>query len=272
LRLLPEMATFTGMDPERPTLFARLTRWAPFVASAALVALGVHLAVQTPWLGVAFGVLAVLVLVPQLRARRRIRKLLVSGDLHAVLGVWEAALASMPHRETMAPLVAATALASNGLVQPARSALERAAQAPAWDVLLEHRLFVETLLDAFEGERERAIQKANRLEKLPLPSAGPFARARIAELRVALSALARAFAHAPQRGDIDLLSAASRRNPMVHWAMRYAAVVACIDAGERARARKLLAGAPAWPQRSVFHAFHEELTTHASACNAEHVA
>lgn len=253
------------MEPEPATLFERFTRWAPFVASAALVALGVHLAMQTPWLGAVFGALAVLVVVPQFRARRRVRKLLVSGDIHAVLGVWEAALASMPHRETMAPLVAATALASNGLVQPARTALERAARAPAWDALLEHRLLVETLLDAFEGERERAMQKASRLEKLPLPSAGPFARARIAELRVAVSALARAFAHAPQRGDIELLRAASRRNPMVHWAMRYAAVVACIDAGQPERARKLLAGAPAWPERSVFHAFQQELLAHTGA-------
>lgn len=256
------------MQPEPTTFFERFTRWAPFVASAALVALGVHLTLQTPWLGAAFGALAVLVVVPQLRARRRVRKLLTSGDIHAVLGVWEAALANMPQREAMAPLVAATALASNGLVQPARSALERATQASAWEALIEHRLFVETLLDAFEGDRERAIQKANRLEKLPLPAGGPFARARIAELRVALSALARAFAHAPHQGDIQLLSAASRRNPMVHWAMRYAAVVACIDAGQPERARKLLSGAPAWPERSVFRAFHRELEAHVALRDA----
>lgn len=249
--------------PSPPTLFDRLMAWGPFVASAALIALGVHLAVRSPKLSLVLVALAALAFVPQLRARRRVRRLLESGDVDAMLGAWQPALDDIPERDTMGPLIAATALVSNGMVERARSVLSRARKGPAWDAALEHRLFIEVLADAFEGDRDRAVQNAAQLAALPLPPASPFVRARVALLRSAAGALARAFAHSARKGDLGVLRSAARKNPLVHWAMRYAAAVACIDSGKRSQARKYLEGAPAWPEASVFQAFHAELAEHA---------
>jgi hypothetical protein len=242
-----------------PPLRARVFAWLPFVASAALVAFAIHLALRSPWFALLLGTIAALLVLPQLAARKRARKLLVSGNVEAVLSAWNGALDRVPHRETMAPLIAATALAANGMTERARAALARAAKGAAWEAALEHRLFVETLLDAFEGDREQAVIKARQLLELPLPPAGPFLKARIVMLRAAIGALARAFAHATLPGDIRALRAAARRNPLVHWPMRYAAAVACVDRRDLDRARELLAGAPAWPEDSAFQAFHGEL-------------
>jgi hypothetical protein len=41
--------------------------------------------------------------------------------------------------------------------------------------------------------------------------------------------------------------------------MRYADAVIAVDAGDRARAGKLLEGAPEWPRESAFRAFDQEL-------------
>ncbi len=252
------------MTPYRPTLFERVMAWGPFVASAALVATGVHLAIKSPELSLLLVALAALAFVPQLRARRRVRRLLESGDVDAMLHAWQPALDDIPARDTMAPLIAATALISNGMVERARSALSRAHKGPAWDAALEHRLFIEVLADAFEGARDSALDKADRLAALPLPPAGPLVRARVGLLRSAAGALARAFAHTADKRDLGVLRSAARKNPLVHWAMRYAAAVACIDGGKPSEARKLLAGAPEWPEASVFQAFHAELAQHAS--------
>jgi hypothetical protein len=250
--------------PYRPNLLERAMTWGPFVASAALVALGVQLAVRSPRLSLVLLALAALAFVPQFRARRRVRRLLESGDVDAMLGAWQPALADIPERDTMAPLITATALVSNGMVERARSMLSRAHKGPAWDAALEHRLFIEVLADAFEGDRGRALENAQRLAELPLPHASPFVRARVSLLRSAAGALARAFAHTADKADLGVLRSAARRNPLVHWAMRYAAAVACIDRGRPDRARKLLEGAPEWPEASVFQAFHAELVQHAS--------
>jgi hypothetical protein len=233
--------------------------WLPFVASAGLVSFAIHLALRMPWLSLVFAGLAVALVSPQLAARKRAKKLLISGNVEAVLSAWNGALDRLPHRETMAPLIAATALAANGMTERARAALARAAKGAAWDAAIEHRLFVETLLDAFEGERELAILKAQKLGALPLPATGPFLKSRIVMLRGAIGALARAFAHMTEPGDVRALRAAARRNPLVHWPMRYAAAVAHIDRFEHAKALELLAGAPAWPEGSAFQAFHSEL-------------
>jgi len=249
----------------RPPLRARIFAWLPFVTSAALVAFAINLALEMPWLALVFVALGGLVLAPQLVARRRARRLLVSGNVEAVLSAWDNAADRLPHRETMAPLIAATALAANGMIDRARAALTRAAKGAAWEAALEHRLFVETLLDAFEGERERAVTKARQLVDLPLPAAGPFLRARIVSLRAAIGALARAFAHAAEPGDLRMLRTAAHKNPLVHWAMRYAAAVVCIDRGEHGIAREVLADAPEWPVDSAFRAFHAELVAQVDA-------
>jgi hypothetical protein len=229
------------------------------VASAALVALAVHVAIREPWVGVVIGAIALVVVLPQIRARRRMKRLLISGDVEAVLAAWETALERAPHKDTLLPLVRATALAANGMTERARDALARAVGGPAWDAAIEQRLFVETMLDAFEGERDLALGKADRLASLPLPSAGPFLRHRVALARAAIGALARAFAHNARLEDLRVLLAASRKNPLIYWPLRYAAAVVCIDHGQKAEARRLIAGAPSWPDGSAFREFQAEL-------------
>jgi len=225
-----------------------------------MVALGLRMASRDPVTGALFGVLVVLLLLPGFIARRRLREVLRSGDVRSVLRAWAGNLARLPYPETMGPLITAAAFASYGWVDQARTALERSARGPAWDAALEHRLFVETLLDAFEGDREAALSKASRLSSLPLPVAGPFMRGRVCSLRDALGAFARAFAHVSNPADMRLLERASKASPLVHWAMRYAAAVVAIDHGQVAHARKLLQAAPAWPEASAFRSFHSELT------------
>jgi hypothetical protein len=56
-----------------------------------------------------------------------------------------------------------------------------------------------------------------------------------------------------------LLERASKKSPLVHWAMLYAAAVVSIDLGNLSHAKKLLATAPLWPEGSAFSTFHEEL-------------
>ncbi len=245
-------------------LSRRAARWLPLVASAALVALALHAAIDTPWLALVLAAIAAAIAVPALLERRRLRRLLTSGDADAVLAAWSRALDELPHRDTMAPLVAATALAANGQTERARTALARASRGRAWESAVEQRLFVETLLDAIEGQRERALSSGARLVRLPLPSAGPLLSSRVQEMRAAVAALARAFAHCTDPDDVALLERLAERAPLLHWALRYDAAVARIDRGERQAARRLLDGAPAWPADSAFSSFHAELSHHAA--------
>lgn len=242
-----------------PPVRARLLAWGPFVLSAAVTALALRLSTREPVLAVALVLLLALSLLPGWLARRRMRGVLQSGDVRQVLAVWAPTFTRMPYPETMGPLVTAAAFASCGWVEQARIALERAERGPVWEAALEHRLFIETLLDAFEGDRDGALEKAARLAAMPMPAVGPFVRARIAGLREALAAFARAFAHRSDHGDFDRLERAARASPLVCWAMRYAAAVVAVDQGNPARARTLLAEAPAWPEASAFHDFHLEL-------------
>ncbi len=243
----------------RAPLSARLLAWLPFVASAALVALAIDLALRSPLLGLLSGALALLVFVPQLVSRRRLRRILTSGDVNAVIAVWSRSLDRLPHPQTMGPLLLATALAAHGLTDRARRVLQRAERGDAWEAALEHRLFLGALIDAFEGEREQALEKAGALERLPLPAAGPFLQNRVLLLRAALAAFARAFARLARPGDAELLQRAANTSPLVHWAMRYAAAVALIDGGRSGEARRLVEAAPRWPEESAFHFFQLEL-------------
>lgn len=207
--------------------------------------------------------LGVLMLVPAVVGRWRMRRLLMSGDVERVIGTWSGSIDQLAHRETMAPLLLATAYAAYGWVEAARRALDRAAKGPAWDGALEQRLFVETLLDTFEGERSAAVHKAAALEALPLPSAGPLTRRRIALLRGGIAAMARAFAHASLAGDARLLARAAAASPLVHWAMRYAGAIVAVDQGRPADVAGLIGAAPTWPAESAFHGYHEELLARA---------
>ncbi|HXK16531.1 MAG TPA: hypothetical protein VNG33_01910, partial [Polyangiaceae bacterium] len=153
----------------------------------------------------------------------------------------------------------------HGMVDRARRALDRAVRGEAWDAALEHRYFVETLLETFDGDRGRAVDRAESLEKLPLPAGSAPLQRRVVALRAALTALARAFARRSLDGDAEILEAASKNSPLVHWAMRYGAAVAHLERGNRDRAQLLLADAPRWPIDSAFCAFQEELSGLAAA-------
>jgi hypothetical protein len=245
-------------DYLKPTMGSRAWAWSRFVLSAAGVSLALHFALEQPWLGVVLAVLVLVFGLPQLRARQRLRELLSSGDLRAILEVWNDAIDTLPHHRTVGPLIRATALAAHGLTDRARGVMERAERGLACENAIEHRLFLETLLDAFEGRRHQALDKARALRALPLP-ASPWAKSRASVLRSAAGALARAFAHCPEKDDVDRLLIASKHHPLVHWAMRYALAVVHIDQGRRDQALELVEAAPEWPEGSAFNAFHAEI-------------
>jgi hypothetical protein len=230
-----------------------------FVASAA----GAAAILRFTWEKPAVSAVALLVLFVAVAARwlaqRKARRALVSGNVEEVLRQWASSIARAPHAPTMAPLMTATAFAANGWVEQARAALAAAQRGPAWDAALEHRLFLDALLLTFEGDREEAMRQAERLARLPVPETSRPMRQRIEILRGAIGALTRAFAHRTEQGDAELLDSAARISPLVHWAMRYARAVVAIDAGDPARARSLLEGAPDWPSESAFRTFHDEI-------------
>jgi hypothetical protein len=247
----------------KPTPLERALAWAPFVASAALIATLIDFALRRRGLALGLAEIAVLFSIPQLLRRRRLRRVLRSGNVDAVLSAWQSSVERVPHPETMAPLITATALAAHGLSERAHRALSLAHKGPAWEAALEQRLVLDTLLSVFDGEPERAIASSSALERLPLPPS-PFLRGRVSGLRDAMAAFARAFAHQSALGDLSTLKAAARANPLVHWAMRYAAAVASIDHGDSAGAVRLLDGAPSWPEESAFASFHQEIAEAAS--------
>jgi hypothetical protein len=257
----------TNPDPERPSFFEKALSWVPFVLSAGLVATAIHLSIRRPILGFVLAELALVLIAPQLLQRRKLRRVLRSGDVNAVLAAWETSVDRLQHPETMAPLITATALAAHGLGERARRALTLARRGPVWEAAIEQRLVLDTFLSVFDGDAERGMETAAALERLPLP-APPFLRGRVQGLRAAMGAFARAFAHRSALKDLGTLKSAAKQNPLIYWAMHYAAAVASIDHGEPAEAARLLARAPRWPADSAFAAFHEEIAAHASASKA----
>jgi hypothetical protein len=247
-------------DPRRRPL-----SFLPILTSAICGLLIARMAIHDLRYLIPVGVIVALVLVPPLLARRRMRELLLSGDVERVLGTWNEGATRVRNSETMGPLMQATAYAAYGWLEAGRRALDRAARGPVWDAALEQRLFVETFLDTFEGERHRALAKAEALVAMPVSVSGIFARRRVRMLRRAIRAFARAFAHSADAEDLELLESASRTSPLVHWAMRYAAAIVAVDRGEPTRALNLLEGAPTWPEASAFRGFHHELVTHSGA-------
>lgn len=237
----------------------------PIAVAALSAVLAAQVIARDPRFALPLLVFAVLLFAPALLGRWRMKRLLMSGDVERVIGTWTGSFDRVAHRETMAPLLQATAYASYGWVEAARRALDRAVKGDAWDAALEQRLFVETLLDAFEGDRDAALRKAEVLQVLPMPAAGPLARRRITVLRRGLAALARAFAHTSVQGDASLLTRAAAASPLVHWAMRYAAAIVAVDAGRGKDVPSLLAGAPAWPPTSAFSGYHAELLARAQS-------
>lgn len=231
------------------------------LTSVALLALvSARLIARDPRFSVLVLLVGLVFLLPAWLTRRRMRRLLLEGDIKKILGTWQRSFRKATHPETMAPLVNATAYAAYGFIDRARDALSRAAKGPAWEAAREQRLFIEALLDVYEGERSRALSKAEELERLPLPNVGFWMRRKISLLRRGVGALARAFDHSSRVEDEVVLRAAARSSPLVHWAMRYARAVYLVDAGRQREARTLIADAPSWPEESAFRSFHDELS------------
>lgn len=253
-------------SPEKkPPRSSRPLAFLPVAVSALCAVLVAQMAWKDPRYLLPFAMIVAMTLAPVLLSRWRMRRLLMSGDVKRVLGTWEGSIERVSFPETIAPLMAATAYASYGWVEAARNALTRAAKGPAWDAALEQRLFVETLLDTFEGERDEAMRKVEAIEHMPMPNAGWLAKKRIMVLRSGLGALVRAFSHASREGDASVLRKAAGASPLVHWAMRYAAAIVAVDRGDARAAADLLVGAPEWPKESAFRLYHDELASRAAA-------
>lgn len=250
--------------PDEPGVVARVLTWALFLASAALAAAALRFAWYQPIItAIALGGIVV-VLGARWLSRRRLMRVLRSGDVNSVLRRWSPRFDRIPHPATMAPLMTATVFAAYGWVDKARAAMAKAERGPAWDAAIEHRLFLDALLLTFEGDRDTALEQAGRLLRLPLPEAAPMLRDRVKLLRQSMGALTRAFAHQTEPGDRQLLEQASEAVPVVFfWALRYAAAVIAVDQGDLPRARELLSNAPNWPLESKFRAFHDEIAAHA---------
>jgi hypothetical protein len=247
-------------DDERPQRSGRRPlRHLPTVINVICGLAIARMALREPSYAVPLVAIVALLVVPRVVARRRMRRILLSGDVPSVLGTWRSTIEGTVFPETMAPLLAATAYAAYGWLDAARAALERAIRGPAWDAAFEQRLFIEALLDTFEGDRATALTKAEALERMPLPPAGLLARVRVTRLRRGVTALARAFAHRSLGSDLRALRLAASSTPLVHWAMRYGAAVVAIDRGDLREARRLLAHAPSWPAQSAFREFDAEL-------------
>ena len=238
------------------------TTWKPrllFVVSAMAAALALRMAWDEPFAGLLGLLFLTTLLVSRWLSRRRVHRLLRSGDVDSVLDRWSGSIDRVPHAETMGPLMTATAFAAYGWVDRAREILRTAQRGPAWEAAIEHRLFLDALLLIFEGNSDDALEKAERLERLPLPTAMPFLMDRVRVLRHAVGALARAFSHNGEQGYRSLLLKGSDSSPLVYWAMRYGAAILAIDAGDLKQAHELISGAPSWPTESCFGTFHKEI-------------
>ncbi len=241
----------------------RIFYWIVFIVSAALAAAALRYSIHEPLIAVFVLAGAAFVGLSRWYSRRRLHRVLRSGNVIAVLQSWSRTLERTPYPATMAPLMTATAFAAHGWVESARAALAAAERGPAWEAALEHRLFLDTILLTLEGDRDAALEQSRRLARMPLPVRDRAMRDRILSIRVAVGAFARAFAHQSEPGDGEVLERASERSPLVFWAMRYAAAIVAIDHGEHARVPGLIAGAPHWPEESIFRAFHREIADQA---------
>lgn len=253
------------MDPLSPGNRGdgRVLFWALFIASAALAAAAVRFSLHEPLIAAAVLGMAAIAGLSRWLAKRRLHRVMRSGNVIAVLQSWSSTLERIPYPATMAPLMTATAFAAHGWIQSARAALATAERGPAWEAALEHRLFVDIILLTLEGDRDTALEQSRRLARMPLPVRDAALRDRILSIRVAIGAFARAFAHQSEPGDGELLERASERSPLVFWAMRYAAAIVAIDRGDHAQVSRLLANAPHWPEESIFRAFHTEIADQA---------
>ncbi len=250
-------------EDDKTRLWVRLLRAALFVLSALAVSGLAKLLLD--W-SVIYGPLVVVVSVAAFvtwrwRRRTKLVRMLRRGEVNEIISEWSDRFERLPHSDTLAPLLTATAFAAYGRVEDAQRALRGAARGPAWEAAIEHRLFLEVILSTFEGQTDTALASSAQLVALPLPKATHL-RERVTTLREAVAALARAFVHKARPGDLERLERASETSPLVHWAMRYAAAIVAIDEGKPEHARMLIALAPRWPNESAFRSFHDEIEHH----------
>lgn len=248
-------------QPPAKSPWRALLAWVPFVLSALWTAIVVRLVMRDMRYLFPLVVLALLWAVPLYVVHRRRRAALMRGSVPDVLEAWTPMLERTPYPETMQPILMATAYAANGWTVAAREAMARAHRGPAFEAAREQRLVVDTLCEAFDGNRRRAVRTAEELVELELPTTGMILRRRIAVMRQGLLAMARAFDRSERSDDRTLLLSARKGSPLFHWAFTYAAAVAALDAGDPANARSLLVGAPDWSPSSVFAEFHREIAT-----------
>jgi hypothetical protein len=259
----PRPSGFEGRasaGPRPPSALRLLVgTYLPFVLSALWAAVVIRLIARDPRYAIPIGIVALIWIVPLAISRMRQKRMLLRGNVPEVLETWAPVLATTPYPETLQPLLIATAYAANGWVDQAREAARRSRKGEAWVAAEEQRRIVDTLLESFDGDRERAVRIASDLSAVPLPPVGIFLRRRISALRAGLGALARAFNRTAQPGDRRLLMAAAKSSPLFHWAFAYAAAIVAIDESDEKAAKRAIRGAPNWPSTSVFHNFHQEI-------------
>jgi hypothetical protein len=251
---------FYGLDRMKP-LSPRAVQWIRgvlFVSSAAVVAVALDYGRHDA--RVLFGLAALLLIVPARRywARRSLTALLRSGDVTRLLNAWDAAArVGTPAGRPAERLIRATALASYGWTKRARQLLDLAHGTAGEG--LEHRVFLEVLLTALEGNHARSMQMAVALSSLPL-GANPRASQRAELHRNAALALARAFAGCGTKADDEVLDRAGRDNPVLFWPTRYARAHLGLQHGNRRPAKRLVRVAPSWPEQSVFRQLTRDLS------------
>ncbi len=230
-----------------------------FVGSAVVVAAVARGAWAHPAVGATAAATVAIALGLRWWAQSRVVRALKAGDVDTVLEHWSSMGPRLPDAATTLPIMQATALAAVGRLGDARDALAAAQRGPAWDAALEHRLVVDVLLAVFDGDVDEGRAVAARLHRFPLPE-NETTRSKLELLRDAMTTLARVFAHQGASGDAVRLERAADESPLVHWAMRYGAAIAAIDAGDLAHAQRLVAAAPQWPAESAFSRFQAEIT------------
>lgn len=197
---------------------------------------------------------------PRALARRRLAAIIDAGDVKALLRVWHRSAGRMADPGTALPLLVATAYASFGWVDEARRARSYIAPGAELGPSREQLEFVDVLLEVYEGDRHEAVRRAEALVARAVPEGGGAFVRRVRALRRGLLAIARAFAHEAGSEDAAALVAMRAPVPILTWPLRYAEAIVAIDAGDRVRAAALLSLAPRWPDNSVFHTFHRELS------------
>jgi hypothetical protein len=219
------------------------------------------------WRGVLVVLLVIAVLLvalglwfPRALARRRLAALIDAGDVKALLRVWHRSAARVADPGTALPLLVATAYASFGWVDEARSARGYILPGDELGPSREQIEFVDVLLEVYEGDRRAAVRRAEALVARDVPNGGGAFVRRVRSLRRGLLAIARAFAHEASADDAAALVAMRTPVPILTWPLRYAEAIVAIDRGDLLRADALLSLAPRWPENSVFHTFHRELS------------